>query len=147
MATKLKIITDAACRSSKPGFKGKAVGAAKFYDSAGEEVYTEEFNLGEVVAYEAECETVFKSLNAASGITRGGVEVWTDSESLVRHMNGDYRLKSDLSRSYFDKLKAMEFRFEEVKYFHHDRTTKLGQVAHVAASTAYARLHSPTQIT
>ena len=139
---KLKIVTDATCKSLKPGFKGKAVGAAQFYAADGVELHTEEFILGEMVTYAAECETVLLALDVASGLTRGGVEVWTDSEALVRHMNGDYRLKSEISRRYFDKLKAMEARFGDVKYFHHDRATALGKVAHLAATTAYSRVHT-----
>jgi len=142
MSATIKIVTDATCRAAKPGFKGKAVGAATFYDDNGEKVIVEEYNLGEMIAYGSECETVLRALDAASGITRGRVEVWSDSESLVRHMNGVYRLKSNLSREYFDKLKAMAHRFESVDYFHHDRTTKLGRNAHSAADLAFSRIHN-----
>lgn len=138
---KLKIVTDVACKSLRPGFKGKAVGAAQFYDADWVELQTEEFILGEMVPYEAECATVLKALDMASGLARSNVEVWTDSEPLVRHMNGEYRLRSELSRQYFDKIKIVEARFREVKYYHHDRSTTRGKIAHAAAAIAYSKIH------
>ncbi|MEK7096320.1 MAG: reverse transcriptase-like protein [Patescibacteria group bacterium] len=138
----LKIVTDAACRTLKPGFKGKAVGVAQFYDVEWALIQSEEFILGEMVAYAAEAETVLLALDVASGLTRGSIEIWTDSEALVRHMNGDYRLRSKLSRQYFDKIKIREARFEEVKYYHQDRSTPRGKIAHTAAASAYSKVHA-----
>lgn len=142
MSATIKIVTDATCRAQKPGYKGKAVGAANFYDKNGEEILVEDYNLGEMNAYGAECETVLRALDTASGLTRGRIEVWSDSEALVRHMNGIYRLRTNLSREYFDKLKTLEHRFEAVDYFHHDRATRLGRTAHLAADSAFSKIHS-----
>jgi ribonuclease HI len=102
----------------------------------------ESFVLGEMTPYAAEGETVLRAIDIASGITRGSVEVWSDSEALVRHMNGDYLLKAKDSKHYFDEIKKREQRFSGVTYFHHSREVELAKSAHTAAAAVYAKHHT-----
>ena len=139
---KIKIVTDATCHRTGVAAIGKSAGVAFFYDETGRQIRSEEFILGETFPYAAECETILRALDIASELTRGSVEVWTDSEILVRHMNGTYRLRSKYSKSYFDKLKQLQLRFDSVHFFHHSRATRLGKAAHSAAAAVYLRVHA-----
>jgi ribonuclease HI len=139
---KLKIVTDANCHRTT-FYKSKSTGAAQFYDAInGELVHQEEFVLGDMTPYSAECETLVRALDVACGLTRQSTEVCSDSETLVRQLNGDYLLKARSAKYYFDKIKQMEMRFiGGVQYFHHSRETSLAKAAHTAAAGVFAKHH------
>lgn len=138
---KLKIVTDATCRKSN-FYKGRSTGAAKFFDlSTGELVHEQSYILGELTSWAAEYRTILEALDTASEITRGEVQVWTDAEYAVRHMNGDYRLKRSEAKRFFDKATQLGQRFDKVSYFHHDRGAQHAKLAHEAAAVAFEENH------
>ncbi len=132
--SKLKVICDASCKipnanvKGRPNF-GKAAGAYLFLDEVDNRIESGGFYLGEMSPYEAEYQTLLKTLDLVSGICRGVVEVFMDAEFVIRHMNGTYGLKSDVVKPIFDKIKSIETaRFKKVDYYHHSRDTEYGKV-------------------
>jgi len=57
-----------------------------------------------------------------------------DSQLVIRHLNGVYRLKAANLKPYFDKVKALESRYESVQYFHHDRSSETAIAADLIAN-------------
>lgn len=83
---------------------------------------------------EAEYRGLLFALDMACGISRNDLEVWLDSELVVRHLTGEYRLKASNLKPLFDEVRKLEDRFQSVKYLHHGREHPLAQAAdHIAA--------------
>ena len=145
---KLKIICDACCHvpnanlKGNVGRKGKAAGGILFLDE--NDTVIDEFGayFGEKTVPQAEYQAVIVALDKASGICRNQIEIWTDSELIVRQMNGDYGIKSGNIKPLFDELKKLEKRFDVVKYFHHGKKSVLGKKADALAEKEYRR-HNP----
>ena len=91
--------------------------------------------LGEMTVPEAEYNGLIFALDHASEMCRWNIEVWLDSELVVKHLTGEYRLKAENLKPLFDKVKSLEKRFKSVAYYHHSRDNVIAQeadrVAHV----------------
>ena len=97
--------------------------------------------LGEKTVPQAEFEGLIFALDKASETLRRNqdIEVWMDSELVVKWMNKIYRLKKDHIKPLFDKANDLAQRFSSVKYFHHSRETELAKRADSLAHTEYER--------
>lgn len=138
-----KIIVDAHCQIPNahiPGRmgRGKSSCGALVIDEHGNE---HEFGkyLGELTVPEAEFQGLIFALEEASAITRYDVEVWMDSELVIRWMRGEYRLKKQHIRPLFDQAKRNAVRFASVEYFHHDRESLLAKRADAIARAEYKK--------
>ncbi len=138
-----RIIVDATCQIQDTHIKGRAgVGKAAcgvlIIDTNGEE-YESSSYLGEKTVPEAEFEGLIFALDKASGILRRNqhVEVWMDSELVVKWMNKVYRLRKEHIKPLFDKANDLAQRFEDVKYFHHSREAGLAKRADKLAHAKY----------
>ena len=85
--------------------------------------------LGEMTVPEAEYNALVFALNAACELCRRELEVWLDSELVVRHLTAQYRLKAVNLKPLFDEVRKLEARFNKVAYFHHARDNQLAQEA------------------
>jgi ribonuclease HI len=128
-----RIIVDATCKIPDAHVKGRrSVGKAAcgvlIIDRNGEE-YESSSYLGEKTVPQAEFEGLIFALDKASEILRRNqhVEVWMDSELVVKWMNKDYRLKKEHIKPLFDKANDLAQRFESIKYFHHSREAELAK--------------------
>ena len=132
---KLKIVCDSACRIPDAHIKGrmnkgKSACGILFFDENETLVSQKGFYLGEMTTPQAEYNGLIKALDTASQFCRNDLEIWMDSEFIIRQMNGDYRIKSENMKPLFDQVKSLERRFlGKVSYFHHPRTTKLAKQA------------------
>jgi len=134
---KLVVVTDAhvvvpnANVAGRAG-KGKAACGALFLNGCKElsakidEICT---YLGEMTVPEAEYSAVKFALDHASNLCRNKLEVWSDSELIVNHLTGKYRLKADNLKPLFDAIRILEHRFEQVEYFHHTRENVMAKAA------------------
>jgi len=145
--SKLKIVTDACVHipgAHLPGrlSKGYAACGVIFVDE--DQVISEHSKyLGEMTAPQAEYNALIFALDKAAEICRGEIEVWTDSELVVRQLNGDYGIKSENMKPLYHEVKNLEQRFlRGVRYFHHPRTCALAKRADQVAETEY-RKHRP----
>ncbi len=139
--SKAKIIVDARCQipnAHLPGRlgRGKASCGVLIINERGIEHEFKHY-LGEMSVPEAEFRGLIFALEEAVAIVRHEVEVWMDSELVVRWMTGDYRMKKEHIRPLFDEAKKREQRFRSVEYFHHPRTTALARRADTLANQAF----------
>lgn len=140
---KVKIYTDAHCviqDAHKPGRlgKGKASCGVLIVDEYGKE-YEHSKYLGEMTVPEAEFNGLVFALDKAAEYTRGHVEVWMDSELVIKWMKKEYRLKKDHIKPLYDKAVGYERRYQSVEYFHHGRTTQNAKRVDKIAQAEYEK--------
>lgn len=146
MNQKAKIIVDARCQipnahvAGRIG-RGKASCGVLIIDERGNEHELGKY-LGELTVPEAEFNGLIFALEEASAITRYEIEVWMDSELVIKWMRGEYRLKKPHIRPLFDQAKRNAERFKGVEYFHHDRETSLAKRADALAREEYKKHQS-----
>jgi ribonuclease HI len=138
----LKIICDACCHKPNAhlGNVGKgnsACGVIFVY----EDLVVDRFGayLGYLTPPQAEYSGLIKALDKAAGICRGEIEVWMDSELVIRQMNGDYGIKSENMKPLYDEVKRLENRFTKVNYYHHRRNAVSAKEADKLAEQEYLK--------
>lgn len=140
---KLKIACDACCHKPNAHLgnvgKGKSAGGVVFLDEFDQSVSEFGIYLGEMTPPQAEYTTLIKALDKAAGICRGELEVWLDSEFVVKQLNGDYGIKSENMKPLYDEVKKLEGRFTGVSYYHHGRNTILAKKADTLAEREYKK--------
>lgn len=144
---KIKIVSDACCRAASDPKTGAMAGRGKsacgfaLLDAQNNEIITERAKyLGELTAPQAEYEGLIFALDTAVEFCRQEVEVWLDSELVVKQMTGDYCIRSPYVKPLFDEVKKLENRFlQPVKYFHHDRGSFWARHADRLANQEYSR--------
>ena len=145
---KIKIISDATCRikdANKKGRLGYGYAACGFVilNESGEILAEGSKYLGEKTVPQAEMTGLITALDQGAAYGRRDVEIWMDSELVIKWMNGDYRMKKDEIRKLFDQVKQKEQRFKgEVKYFHHRRNAKWAIYADKLANDEYDKNHT-----
>lgn len=144
---KIKIITDACCKIENAHLKGR-IGKGK--SACGMIILDEEENiilekskyLGELTVPQAEYNGLIFALDLASGYCRNDIEVWMDSELVIKQMNGDYGIKSENMKPLYDEVKKLEGRFSGFKkYFHHKRNAKWAKYVDALAEAEYNKNH------
>jgi len=74
--------------------------------------------IGHCTNNEAEYRALVKGLDLVARYTRRRATAYSDSELVVKQMNGAYRLKNDRLRSWFQEVKDRERVFQSVTYQH-----------------------------
>lgn len=145
----IRVISDATCRVPASGVphviwnRGKAACGFLITDMEGNVLAERSKYLGEMSIPQAEYWGLIWGLDAAVEFCRQNVEVWMDSELVIRQMNGDYCIKSELVKPLFDEVKKMENRFlGTVRYYHHNRGSRWARVADKLANDEYSRIHA-----
>ena len=114
----IKLFVDGGCRGNPgPGAIGTLI-----MDGDGNQLLLEAECIGYTTNNRAEYHALIKGLDVCARYTRRRVTVYTDCELVVKHMNGDYRLKNDALRKLFHQVKQCEQVFERVIYTHVKRT-------------------------
>jgi len=114
----IKLFIDGGCRGNPgPG----AVAVLVLDASSNDELDRHADCIGTTTNNRAEYSALIKGLNICARRTRRRVTCYTDSQLLVNHMNGTWRLKNDELRELFHKVKQCAQVFEEVVYTHVSR--------------------------
>ena len=100
------------------GNPGPAAAAFVLTDSRGKQLQARAFFLGEATNNFAEYAAIHKALEAARSLGAGQITVYSDSELLVRQINGQYKVKSDQIRPLFAQAIAMLAEFEKWQVRH-----------------------------
>ena len=100
------------------GNPGPAASAFVLTDSRGRQLQAKAFFLGEATNNFAEYTAIHKALEAARSLGAGQITIYSDSELLVRQINGQYKVKSDLIRPLFAQAVAMLAEFENWQVRH-----------------------------
>ena len=115
----VKLFIDGGCRGNPgPG----AVAVLVLDASSNDELDLHAACIGTTTNNRAEYNALIKGLNICARHTRRRVTCYTDSQLVVNHMNGTWRLKNDDLRELFHKVKQCEQVFKEVIYTHVSRT-------------------------
>lgn len=147
MNNKLKVVIDACCHIPNAHIKGRvgkgfSACGALFIDENGEVISEQTKYLGEMTVPGAEFSGLIFALDKATEFTRENLEIWMDSELIVRWMNGTYRMRKNHIKSLYDEAKKMEGRYKKVEYFHHPSSTPLAQQADKVANKEYQKHRS-----
>jgi ribonuclease HI len=111
---KLKIFIDGGAR----GNPGHGACAAVFYDSAGAVLREEGKYLGRCTNNFAEYNGLRLALAAASRIGAEELEIFSDSELLVRQYSGQYRIKDETLASIMSGIRAAAAGFKRISLSH-----------------------------
>jgi ribonuclease HI len=111
---KVVIFTDGAA-DPNPG--PAAIGAV-IKNERGQVVSRISQSIGEATNNQAEYQAVIAALEAALKLGATQVEVRSDSEWLVRQVNGQYRVKAAAIRPLYIKVKQLQTRFEKCVFRH-----------------------------
>jgi ribonuclease HI len=74
--------------------------------------------IGHCTNNQAEYRALIRGLDLAARYTRRRVTVHSDSELVMKQMNGVYRLKNDALRGFYHEVKNRERVFDSVTYQH-----------------------------
>ena len=78
--------------------------------------------IGHCTNNQAEYKALIKGLDLCAKYTRGEIVCFCDSELVVKHMNGQYRLKNDTLRELFHQVNKNAGIFSNITYQHVNRT-------------------------
>lgn len=145
LVSRITVVADAGVRfedihSSGEKGRGYATGAAILInDDSGRIIgeYSEYF--GDLSVGEAEYQAVIFGLNKASEVSRGSVTVWSDSQFVVKHLNGEFYVKDEEIKKLHFEVKRLEQNFSKVRYLHHNRISFLAREAHNLAQEEYKK--------
>jgi ribonuclease HI len=111
----IQIYTDGGSR----GNPGEAAYGFLIYDGE-KELCKEGKKLGTTTNNVAEYKAIIEGLRKAMGAS-DTVDVFSDSELVVRQLNGEYKVKKEHLRVLFYVVKDLERRFKKVTYTHRKR--------------------------
>lgn len=129
---KLIIYTDGASKGN-PGPAGIGI---VICDESGKVVKEYGEFMGNVTNNIAEYRALITALELAAAFPVNEVECFSDSELMVRQLNGEYRVKNEKLRVLFLQVREKEKRFEKVNYFHVPREEDLIKRADKLANIA-----------
>jgi ribonuclease HI len=98
-----RLFTDGASR----GNPGKAGAGAVLLDSEGRELAARSLYLGECTNNAAEYRALLLGLHAALELDCIRLEIYLDSELIVRQIQGRYKVKHETLKPLFDEVKAL----------------------------------------
>ena len=127
---KVIIHTDGGSR----GNPGPAAAGFVLDDPAGSRLQAKAFFLGETTNNVAEYTALVKGLEAARELGADQVAVCSDSELLVRQLNGQYKVKSALIRPLFEQVNALRTQFKgfEIRHVRRDKNKRADQLVNQA---------------
>ena len=132
----VKLFTDGGCR----GNPGPGAIAALVMDEQNNELGLSSGCIGNTTNNRAEYRALIAGLELCARHTRRRVTCYTDSQLVVNHMNGTWRLKNDELRKLFQKVKDCERVFDEVGYTHVSRTNSFIKKVDRALNEAFEGL-------
>jgi ribonuclease HI len=142
----VRVITDACCHipeAHKSGRVGRGYCACGvlILDGEDKEIARIGDYLGEMTVPESEYNAIIVGLERASKYCRDVIEVWSDSQLVIKHLNKEWRLGAENLKPLYDRIKQLENRYKEVKYFHHPREVPLAKEADKIADSYYRKYH------
>lgn len=112
--THVRVYTDGAAR----GNPGPAGAGARVEDADGEVLGEARRFLGHATNNVAEYSALILGLERAAELGARSVEIRSDSELLVKQMQGEWKIKNDALRTLARRAHALAAEFERVSYVH-----------------------------
>jgi len=122
--------TDGASR----GNPGPAAAGFTLSEPGGTELQAKAFFLGEATNNAAEYTAIIRALEAARQIGAEQITVFSDSELLVRQVNGQYKVKSEHIRPFFHQVLDLlaQFRDWKVRHILREKNKKADKLVNLA---------------
>ncbi len=116
------------------GNPGPAAAGFTLADSAGTQLQAKAFFLGQATNNVAEYTSLVKALEAAKQIGAEQLTVFSDSELLVRQINGQYKVKSELIRPFFRQAISLlgEFKNWRVRHIPREKNEQADELVNQA---------------
>jgi len=116
------------------GNPGPAAAGFTLADSAGTQLQAKAFFLGQATNNVAEYTGLVKALEAAKQIGAEQLTVFSDSELLVRQINGQYKVKSELIRPFFRQAVSLlgEFKNWRVRHITREKNEQADKLVNQA---------------
>lgn len=118
MTTKISIYSDGGAR----GNPGPAAFAYLICSESGDEVCEHAEKIGQTTNNVAEYSGVIHALERAAAIGASEISFFTDSELVQRQLTGVYRVKTPHILELFQKVVALQKKFQKISYQHVPRT-------------------------
>jgi len=146
MSNIVKVYADACVKipnANQKGRKGrgKAACGVLIIDLNGREYKYSKY-LGECTVPEAEFKGLLLALDKVVEHTRGNIEVWMDSELVIKWMNKEYRLKKAHIKPLYDEAIKLQQRYAGVKYYHFSRNHPIAKKVDKIAEDEFNRNQS-----
>lgn len=109
---KMQLYTDGASR----GNPGKAAYGFVLVNSLGQVLHEEGKTIGNTTNNVAEYTALLKGLEQARIFGASSIECFSDSQLLVRQLSGEYKVKQEHLRVFYDEIKKLERSFDTVTY-------------------------------
>jgi formyltetrahydrofolate-dependent phosphoribosylglycinamide formyltransferase len=124
---KITIYTDGASR----GNPGPAAAGYILSDSEGNTILAKGDFLGEKTNNFAEYTGIIKALESAQNLKARNIEIFSDSELLVKQLTGKYRVKSENLKPLFNQVTALLESFEnwKIKHVRREKNKKADELA------------------
>lgn len=109
-----KLYADGSCR----GNPGPSAAGMVIWDISDNEVFKGAVYLGDGTNNTAEYSAILEGLTVANNLKINEIDVYSDSELIVRQLNGEYKIKSDNLKQYKDRITKLIRNFEKVSFNH-----------------------------
>ncbi len=119
MTNSFRIYTDGASRGN-PG----PAAAAYIFLHKGDIIYSNSLYLGKETNNSAEYQAILNALLDARKFTDNTISLFSDSQLIVRQLNGVYKVKSKNLSPYFIKIKTLKKNFKSISFTHVNRTNQ-----------------------
>jgi ribonuclease HI len=120
----LQIYTDGASRKN-PGPSALAF----IFVLDGKSIHEYSEFLGVKTNNQAEYMAIIKALSKAKQITNGVLNIYSDSELVVKQLNGDYQVKNELLRKLRNQIFDVTKEFSKISFKHVQRKNKWIKIA------------------
>ena len=138
-----RVYVDACCHTANAHLKdrigyGKSACGVLIIDTNSNEYEFSKY-LGDKTVPEAEFEGLIFALDKASEVLQRNqnIEVWMDSELVVKWMNKEYRLKKEHIKPLYDQAHTLSQRFTNIRFYHHSRDCEFAKKADRIAAAEY----------
>ncbi len=111
---KIFVYTDGGSR----GNPGQSAIGILIIDSDEKIIYKHGEYIGEATNNIAEYTALMKALKNASENFHGEASCFSDSELMIKQLNGEYKVKNPGIKELFLKIKKLEKEFEKIEYIH-----------------------------
>ena len=121
------------------GNPGPAAAGFTLTDANGKQLQARGVFLGRATNNVAEYTGLLKALDAAAGLGARQLTIFSDSELLVKQINGQYRVKSDLIRPLFDQAISLlaQFRSWQVRHIRREQNARADKLVNQALDAGH----------
>jgi formyltetrahydrofolate-dependent phosphoribosylglycinamide formyltransferase len=116
------------------GNPGPAAAAYVLSDASGRQLQAKAFFIGETTNNVAEYTAICRALEAAKSLGKKQITIYSDSELLVKQINGQYKIKSDNIKPLFKEAVELLNKFEsrEVKHITREKNKQADKLVNRA---------------